>query len=332
MSKSPINTYRTELMGIGAIGILCVHSCQVIEWPSLIWKVFSYGGVGVYLFMFLSGIGLYYSLNKEYCLNGMISVRDYYVRRIKRVLIPYILVGGVWYGLKYLIVETNVLTFLYELSTLSFWLDHQGAWYVALLIPLYAIYPVYFKWVESKNRRQKSFAAIATIIVVQVILNWVSVTIYGHLAQVLHSLWVFSLGHYMAPILGEKQKNVWILLVPFAFLFVITRFKFINELLPAVGIFYAYTGIVLTIVVAYFLSSLNLKVFDYMKCALRFCGKVSLELYLTNIFLIHSLDVFSWGSVIENPYVVYSLIVVAGILMSIVFSQASLIVVKRLRL
>lgn len=46
-NKRIISKYRTELMGSSAIMILVVHSVGFVEWPAIINKVFSYGGVGV---------------------------------------------------------------------------------------------------------------------------------------------------------------------------------------------------------------------------------------------------------------------------------------------
>lgn len=57
-----INQYRNQLMGIAAIGVLCVHSNDIINLSSYLKSLFGYGGIGVYIFVFLSSIGLYNSL------------------------------------------------------------------------------------------------------------------------------------------------------------------------------------------------------------------------------------------------------------------------------
>lgn len=63
-SEKLINQYRTQLMGIATIGVLLVHSKNVVQWPRLFNNFCSYGGTGVYIFVFLSAIGLYYSLQR----------------------------------------------------------------------------------------------------------------------------------------------------------------------------------------------------------------------------------------------------------------------------
>lgn len=63
LTYKPIMNYRTALFGIGALGVLAVHSTKYVQWPMLIAKIFGFGGIGVYLFAFLSGIGLFQSMN-----------------------------------------------------------------------------------------------------------------------------------------------------------------------------------------------------------------------------------------------------------------------------
>ena len=58
--------YRTELMGIAAIGIILCHANATgVMLPSIIRKIFSFGTECVDLFLMLSGIGIYYSLSKK---------------------------------------------------------------------------------------------------------------------------------------------------------------------------------------------------------------------------------------------------------------------------
>lgn len=59
---SLINQYRNQLMGIATIGVLCVHSNSIINLSSHLNSLFGYGGIGVYIFVFLSSIGLYNSI------------------------------------------------------------------------------------------------------------------------------------------------------------------------------------------------------------------------------------------------------------------------------
>lgn len=61
---SKISEFRTELMGLSAILILICHSVAYIEMPRVLHYSLSLGNIGVDLFLFLSGMGMWYSLSK----------------------------------------------------------------------------------------------------------------------------------------------------------------------------------------------------------------------------------------------------------------------------
>lgn len=60
-----INKQRTQIMGIASIGVILVHSINIITWPPVLKKLFEFGGTGVYIFVFLSAVGLYNSLKSN---------------------------------------------------------------------------------------------------------------------------------------------------------------------------------------------------------------------------------------------------------------------------
>ena len=57
-----ISSLRLQIMGLATIGVVLVHSPDIVVWKPMIRKLLSYGGIGVYVFVFLSAIGLYNSL------------------------------------------------------------------------------------------------------------------------------------------------------------------------------------------------------------------------------------------------------------------------------
>lgn len=80
--------YRTELMGIAAIGIILCHANATgVMLPSIIRKIFSFGTECVDLFLMLSGIGIYYSLSKK------TSLKQWYLKRYLRIGVPYLLIS-----------------------------------------------------------------------------------------------------------------------------------------------------------------------------------------------------------------------------------------------
>lgn len=59
-----LSRYRTELMGLSALLILICHSTAYIDMPSIVVYALSVANIGVDLFLFLSGMGMWYSLQK----------------------------------------------------------------------------------------------------------------------------------------------------------------------------------------------------------------------------------------------------------------------------
>lgn len=60
-----LSRYRTELMGLSALLILICHSTLYIYMPSIVVYALSVANIGVDLFFFLSGMGMWYSLQRR---------------------------------------------------------------------------------------------------------------------------------------------------------------------------------------------------------------------------------------------------------------------------
>ena len=53
-------------MGFSAVGIIMCHACgNNVAMPTILWQICSLGQIGVSMFFFLSGMGMYYSLCKK---------------------------------------------------------------------------------------------------------------------------------------------------------------------------------------------------------------------------------------------------------------------------
>ena len=60
-----LSSFRTQLMGMAAIMILVCHAeASHVLMPGWLAKMMNFGNFGVDIFLFLSGLGCYYSLSK----------------------------------------------------------------------------------------------------------------------------------------------------------------------------------------------------------------------------------------------------------------------------
>lgn len=87
-----VSKYRSQLFGFAILWIMCMHSREftpllddaILSQYILYDGIILVGGVGVDIFLFLSGVGLYYAQEKGPTLG------QFYARRFQRLLIPYL--------------------------------------------------------------------------------------------------------------------------------------------------------------------------------------------------------------------------------------------------
>lgn len=145
--------YRRELMGVATVLILLCHSLlpPAIHCPNdiLRWIIIT-GNRGVDIFLFLSGLGMYHSLRKMTKWNRGGVIR-WYAKRYRHILLPYLLICFPYYLVLGCVNDGHfsISIFLYRLSTLNYWLEHKGFWYIAMLIPLYFLTPFYARIIDK---------------------------------------------------------------------------------------------------------------------------------------------------------------------------------------
>lgn len=141
--------HRKSIMGFAAIYILIFHKYECL-FPkgnllfSIEYGLKELGLAGVDIFLFLSGIGLTYSISKT-------TLGVFYFKRIKRIIIPFVLIGiarGVFDHL-------SVLDILCNISGINFWIKdvHSLLWFVPAILTLYFVFPFYYKaFMKAKNK------------------------------------------------------------------------------------------------------------------------------------------------------------------------------------
>ena len=146
-----ISTYRSELMGWSILWIMMLHFTFNQVKP--LGFIAQYGFEGVDIFLFVSGFGLFYSLDKD---NNLIR---FYKKRLLRIFPTYYIIGAI----STLILNHNdILTFLFRYSTLGFWIDKEYAdWFIPSIILLYLLAPFIKKIVDKRW-----FMLLGTLVVI----------------------------------------------------------------------------------------------------------------------------------------------------------------------
>lgn len=297
-AKSSLTAYRSELFGIATLMIVLCHSVSIVPFPGGLATLISYGTMGVNIFLFLSGIGLYYSLKN----NGDCLI--FYKKRFNRVIVPYLFIGGLWYGIRYLICEKgNIVQFLYELSTLSFWKEHKGAWYVAAIIPIYMLYPLLFRWLEKGKRALKTGLLIALILLSALYISSVNIPLYNHLSQIIVGGCVFLIGNYVAESVKMDTFNGKKFFFFGIVLFVVKTITPLKRIQLFCDIAVGMLSISIIFLYIIFLEHCG----NLCRKKLIKIGSISLESYLFNIFLLQGVQY--WDSIfLSKTGFVYRLI------------------------
>ena len=317
-SISKISEYRTELMGVATILIFVVHSYdQGVVMPDYIRTLCAMGSLGVDIFLLVSGLGLWYSLtklfeiNKDGELRGVIS---WYSSRYRRILVPYVIISfplailGIYNG-------ESIWLALLDFSTINFWLSHRGAWYVAMLIPIYAITPIHY--LISKRVSNPLYYNIFIIVVLVILVSLPIAStdpkidnLIGNIRYVLFRLPAFFLGFILAPLskANVKISIIWMMIIP---LFIVAVMRFLHF-----GYWPGFLVLPLIYILCYLFDFLG-----YSKLSLfRFYGKISLESYLLNVS-IGSLFIEYLPVVYNSPfnygcYLYYALVIIIGTLLA----------------
>ena len=173
MDFKVISKHRGKLMGLAIISIILFHyleDVRVVNNASLgLIKIAQInhvmiGSGGVDIFIMLSAIGLYFSYTKNN------NIKEFYTKRIKRVLIPYIfLCGGYWIIFDLILKKTTLKVFLKDFLWISFFTEHITTfWYIFGILVLYFIFPFVYKFINSgKNYKIR----ILILIIANLLLN-----------------------------------------------------------------------------------------------------------------------------------------------------------------
>lgn len=144
-----LSVCRSELMGFAALWVMLFHAYpfRFGFFPLDAFKYLGFAGVDV--FILLSAMGLYCSLRKA----PEQPLREFYLRRARRVLPTFWLVVGLYSV--YLLLRHRIGwgVLAWNLSAVYYWFHIDGAfnWYIPSLLAFYALAPLYARLLR-RNR------------------------------------------------------------------------------------------------------------------------------------------------------------------------------------
>lgn len=171
IDTSIISKHRSAIMGVAILWVMAFHlvskgnSFCDFSFASPVMGI-GYGGVDI--FLFTSGIGLYFS----YCKNS--DYLSFIKKRLIRIFPAYIIINII-YGI------LNKLSFsviIMNISTIGFWtLSSYYDWYIPSMMIFYLLFPVVFKNATAQYEQclpgkclRNPLLILSTIIVLAIIL------------------------------------------------------------------------------------------------------------------------------------------------------------------
>ena len=289
ISFALISKYRAVLMGIAIIVVMFCHldvaqknhDIPVTTLASLLQT----GSVGVDIFLFLSGFGLYYSCTKK-----PLSYFAFEKKRFLRVLPWYFCIAGPTYLINALFIERlGFGKFVKDLFFISWVKDGMTRyWYILAILLYYLFFPLIYRFVKNTKH------VFLWIVVVSALWIFAAETLCYKIEQInsfsmaLSRLPIFLLGTYCGKQALEERSFSRLLLLPLLFcgpIFFI--FQKIGIPFPLrIYAHYPIRGllglsiITATILILEFLEQKTPKLSQRIVGLLGWFGTVSLELYL----------------------------------------------------
>lgn len=276
--------YRSAIMGMSMLSIMLLHQCFTSVVPFNIFH--NFGNWGVDVFLFLSGMGMVRSLEKN-------TLKEFYKRRFVRIVPSCFLCGSLKYIIFYLIGSSMFV--LKEGLHFGIWsISSFDLWFIHTIIILYIIAPLLHYMIEK-------WLSITIIIVLALfIINGIIIrpdvgydwfSLLGIFSWTVERLPVFFLG--MLIVIKKRKININYSLSAF-FLIAAICFKLLGKIDNDFGVFRACEFLALTISMPLLILS-NIFVLEriHLIClkSFSYLGTYSFELYLIHEFIFWSIKI-----------------------------------------
>ncbi len=314
-----ISRFRGELMGIAMIFIILFH----VGLPRSDWffGLRRLGNIGVDMFLFLSGVGLWFSWVKRSQTGQSLGrrYRGFMRKRMWRIYPAWIIMASLYYIPDYLCPQlvghgghsTSLIDLIGDITiNWDFWLhDELTFWYIPATMMLYIFAPLYMELIHRHPIYRWLPVAMITWCILVAYVTPIHHAV-GHLEIFWSRVPIFFIGINMGEMVRKKQtvdgQGIWLILILFLMSFLSSLFLeqerhgefplFLERMLY----------IPLTVTTILLLNRVLRRTPQLIKGMLSFVGALSLEAYLIHShFVLDYLEKLSW------PYWPTALVTVA---------------------
>ena len=208
-----ISRFRGALMGIAMLIIILFH--VDLARSDMFFGLRRMGNLGVDMFLFLSGIGLWFSWMKTP------SYRHFYFRRLIRIYPAWLIIACLYYLPRLHVHDAaSLVNLIGEIGfNWNFWLhDELSFWYIPAIMMLYLFAPPYMELI----RRHSVYRWLPVVMIMWCILvEWVTPIHHavGHLEIFWSRVPIFFIGINMGEMVRQKQTldgaSIWMIWLMF---------------------------------------------------------------------------------------------------------------------
>ena len=276
MNFNDLSKYRSFLYGFSTLWILLFHCRTQIPAEGLL-RPLSYfqslGNCGVEIFLFLSGFGLYHSMEKDS------NILTFYKKRLLRVFLPSFLAMSA-FGIAN---DSTLLSYIGSSTFVGYWFGAHTVWYVAFILTMYLFYPLIYTLQKNSTRN------IVILLILSLLLSFLSETFHladKEIQRGISRIPVFLLGCLITPaVIQKKQMPRWILPAVFASAILLSAPWIVTE---KYGYYYFFRSLAYIAYAVLAIVCLCMIAGVIAKCTLlrgiyrwiAFFGGISLEVYL----------------------------------------------------
>lgn len=277
--------YRKELMGIATIFIIICHSpVYGVVMPFYMQKIWGNLGLGVDMFLFLSGMGMYNSYNANKSKNK--TILYWFYKRYIRIVIPLILISiPIFLYNASSNPQKGLRSYILELSGFGSLFGHSPLWFIGCILVLYALTPLFN---AILNRHNKWTYVFLTSLICFI---YAYIPPYNEIWHFMIQRWpIYILGFALAKdIKNNKSLSITYTIIMPSLLYIVLFL--LNHKLNMHFSLFNIQGLVIISICALVIEYLNN---NKLNMVLSFMGVISLESYITNEYLLRTLSTFSW--------------------------------------
>lgn len=199
MNFGILSKYRSTLMGLAILWVMFFHM-PLGFYTEFGWFIHRIGFYGVDIFLFLSGIGVYFSLTKRP------NALGFYKARLSRILPAYLFIACLSYCLLRL-EKGSALDFFYYISGVGYWTRHaRFDWYIPTQLAFYLITPLFLHFYKKLSHSKRIIYTALWMILSPVITTVFYYTDMKYLWGSTVRIAIFFLGIHIGSLVYENKR------------------------------------------------------------------------------------------------------------------------------